>query len=218
VFFIVFLATCFGDTIWPSSGSLRGYVLLYYIALHTYYIYIYTTTRHTIRDLLFCALCLSMCDYWSGWDSLQFFWPDFYFFYYEGLFSPVVLISPVSVSPSGCISLFTIDTWDSRFAGVFSCRWVLISLFLLCVGTFLEKCRSLVPLGLDFPLELVLCWWWCSLIVAGHVTHVIYPVFTLLHYHRGTSHMSCVRTVALSWTLWCRVSPAAHFSTATCQQ
>jgi hypothetical protein len=45
VFFIVFLATCFGHTIWPSSGYLRGYALLYYITLHTYYIYIYTTTR-----------------------------------------------------------------------------------------------------------------------------------------------------------------------------
>jgi hypothetical protein len=47
VFFIVFLATCFGHTILPSSGYLGGYIL-YYITLHTYYICIYTTTRPAI--------------------------------------------------------------------------------------------------------------------------------------------------------------------------
>jgi hypothetical protein len=70
-----------------------------------------------------------MSDYWSGWNSLRFFWAIFYFFHYEWLFSPVVLIFPGSVSPSGCMSLLTIDARVSSFGGVFSCGRMLISPF-----------------------------------------------------------------------------------------
>jgi hypothetical protein len=78
----------------------------------------------------------------GGVGSLQFFWPVFNFFHYEWLFCPVVLTFPVSISPFGCISLLTIEHGFPVFDGVFACGRVLISLFVLRLGTCLEVVSS----------------------------------------------------------------------------
>jgi hypothetical protein len=204
VFFVVFLATCFGHTIWPSSGYLRGYVLLYYITLHTYYIYIYTTTRPAIRDLLFCALWVSLCDNWSGWGSLQFFWPVFYFFL------RVAILSCVPDYPCFCQSVWLhilVNYWHAGFhflmvSFLADGYW---SLRFLRVGTFMEYVGACSLLTWTSP------WHCCSSLLL--VLLCVSP--SLVSSTDKKEHGIPWAVVRCAWTCWASMRPRLGDSTFT---